>query len=102
MKLVAQLPDQCRVREFYSRDDAITFARSRWARIQSSACTCLFLVDDAGQRENLWPGVEYRKIPVGYYAVDGKRYAVEKGRGGWEGWTFVKTGSDYHDRKTLA
>lgn len=38
----------------------------------------------------------------GYYLVDGKRYQVQVGKKNWEGWTFLRTGSAYHDSKTLA
>ncbi len=47
--------------------------------------------------------VDLGAIHEGHYAVDGKRYHVNFGRHGkWEGWLFLTTGSDYHERKTLA
>ena len=41
--------------------------------------------------------------PSGYYSVDGLRYKLDcPTTGKWAGWLFLKTGSDYHDRKRIA
>lgn len=42
------------------------------------------------------------ELKGGYYAVDGKRYVMDMPQEGkWKGWTFLSTGSDYHNRKRL-
>ena len=42
-------------------------------------------------------------VPAGYYAVDGKRYHIHIAtKGKWAANLFLSTGSDYHNRKTIA
>lgn len=103
MKLIAEMHRQCRIKEFGSRDDAVDFARKNWRRIHQCDVNRLFMVDDDHCEENLWPPTPYHEIPVGYYGCDGKRYHLDRPTTGcWAGWTFLTTGSDYHDRKTIA
>lgn len=42
------------------------------------------------------------ELKSSYYSVDGKRYRLDlPTEGRWKGWTFLSTGSDYHDRKRI-
>ena len=88
---------------FETRDKALAVGRGRWSRIKQKA-TSAAIVDDAGVCEMVWRrDADPRDIPVGYYAVAGKRYHVSRPESGkWQDWTFVSTGSDYHDRRTIA
>lgn len=39
--------------------------------------------------------VDLAAVPAGRYAIDTRRYRIEHGTGRWEGWTFVRDGSEY-------
>lgn len=61
------------------------------------------MVASDGELVSLWVRpVAVSSVPPGYYAVEGKRYTVSRREDGkWAGWTFLATGSDYHDRKGI-
>ena len=89
---------------YSSREEAVRAARQMWPILKSRHVTEVAVIDSCGEPETLWRApTPAAKLRPGYYAVDGKRYVVSRSTGGkWAGWTFVATGSDYHDRKTLA
>lgn len=94
------------VRESNAYDDVDTAkaaARKCW-RAQRRILDAIALVDDDGNETLLWRRpVMVHEVPAGYYAANGRRYNVGRpDEGKWCGWTFLRTGSDYYDRKTIA
>lgn len=77
-----------------SFDDALTACRREFCR-----GTTEVRVEDT----LIWKeGIDVRDIRPGYYALDGRRYHVDGGKGSWGGWLFLRTGSDYHEPTNLA
>ena len=89
---------------FPTRDDALHAARATWKSMKARDVHRVAIVPTCGTVETLWRApADPTTIPTGYYSVDGKRYHVSRPvNGKWQGWTFLATGSDYHDRRTLA
>ena len=88
---------------FEDRHECIAFARKQWKRMKAAHVKKIVVRDTCGDDDVLFPpATPAAQIPAGYYAHDGKRYHLSQGSGKWEGWTFLATGSDYHDRKTIA
>ncbi len=85
---------------FSTRDEAVQFGRDHWTAIKRTGTRVCRLRSDEGV-STLW--VDPRELPPGHYGVDGKRYVIERpSDGAWKGWTFLKTGSVYHDSKSIA
>jgi hypothetical protein len=104
-RFIAETRDRCRISDdFANRESAVQFGRDNWARIKRANTQRCMVIDSTGKAECLWSApADPRNIPVGKYANDGKRYRVTRpATGKWSAWTFVATGSDYHDSKTLA
>lgn len=104
-RLVVQLPTQSRISPaFDAPDAAVQFGRDRWASIKRCLATRVSVVDDRGGCSDLWVAPKLAsEVPTGHYAVDGKRYKIARPSSGqYAKWTFVQTGSKYHDAKTIA
>lgn len=42
------------------------------------------------------------KLRPGYYSIDETRYIIDvPSQGKWKDWTFLKTGSDYHENRLM-
>lgn len=87
-----------------SMESALEILRGFWIGLKKLDCSVMGVVDDEGNVQIIWRAEpDFTALPQGYYAVDGKRYHLDRPTSGkWEGWGFLKTGSDYHDRNRLA
>ena len=104
-RLVAQMPTSSRISPaFVTSGEAKSFGRAKWAAIKRCRATRVAVVDSQGTCDVLWVAPrQASEVPTGHYAVSGKRYKIARStKGKWAGWTFVQTGSEYHDAKTIA
>ena len=94
--------------ELNTREEAIAYARKMWASNKSKVTAVEIVSTLDGEVETLWvKPTPFNEIPASgrgiHYAVNGKRYIVRRAtKGKWEGWTFLSTGSEYNEQKTLA
>lgn len=107
VSLIAEYADSCRIRSgFTDRDEAVRFGRKCWQKMKDRGVRSVRVFDTLEETPTaLWVSAQYRvnSIPEGRYAFHGRRYFVARPKSAkWKGWTFLKTGSVYHDPKTLA
>ena len=104
-RVVARTPDDMFVSAAYpSIAEATVGARKMWPAFSDRGVTAVVVVDGAGEETVLWRApTKASELRQGHYAVNGKRYFIDRPTSGsWAGWTFLKTGSDYHNRRTIA
>jgi hypothetical protein len=105
-KLICEMKDSSRISQpFPTKQEAVNFGRSVWHRMKRCNVQKVQVVDSTcGHADILWRcPTPANELQPGYYAVDGKRYHLDRPtEGKWSGWTFLTTGSDYHNRKTIA
>ncbi len=90
---------------FDTFEDAVQFGRDHWAQMKKAHVRRIEVRNDScGESDVLFPpACKASEVPIGYYGYLGKRYHADRpDEGKWAGWTFLSTGSDYHDRKTIA
>jgi len=81
------------------RDEFLDTLTGGWEGTASKLIDRLF---KAGYAKVFGEDAETDLPEAGFYAVDGKRYKIDRpDTGKWDGWLFFKTGSDYHDQQRL-
>jgi hypothetical protein len=87
-------------------DDALRFARRLWNGCSPAERGKWDSISVASPESTtvVWTRPSLLDIPAGRYAFEGKRYVVTVPKAGskWFGFVFVATGSEYHDRTTIA